>query len=190
MHASVIQKMTSSSDSFSVRYGGNIRQMFWTCFSSATLVVMFVVLLLLLVEGFEWTLEKCVLCVSSSAFYMILKTTGVLVKIFINHMSFYESSHTLCQILKIPALSDVDIIFIFVVYICLHTPKSEKPPFIHIYALNWIVQTKPQVTETWELVSRSESPIQIRQERPRDPYLKNRQSKCTSCIIVLYPFSF
>ncbi|XP_060771249.1 stimulator of interferon genes protein [Neoarius graeffei] len=60
------------------RYGGSIQQIFWACFSSTTVAGMCVVILLLGVDRFEWTREKCVLCVLTSAFYLLLKTLGVL----------------------------------------------------------------------------------------------------------------
>ncbi|MCI4381554.1 hypothetical protein PGIGA_G00253380 [Pangasianodon gigas] len=60
------------------RYSGSIQQMLWACFSSATLVGVCVVIWMLLVESFQWTHEKCVLCVLTSAFFLLLKTLGVL----------------------------------------------------------------------------------------------------------------
>lgn len=79
----------------SIRYGGSIQQIFWACFSSTTVAGMCVVILLLGVDRFEWTREKCVLCVLTSAFYLLLKTLGVLVKIAMyltrNHISTIQS---------------------------------------------------------------------------------------------------
>lgn len=74
-------QMTVSSVSCSlVRYGGSVKKMFWTCFSSDSLVAVCVIIVLLLVENLNWTPERHVLCVITSTFYLLLKTLGVLVK--------------------------------------------------------------------------------------------------------------
>lgn len=64
-----------------VRYGGSIQRMLWACFNSATLGGVCVVILLLLVGGFQWTYGQCVLCVLTSAVFLLLKNLRVLVKI-------------------------------------------------------------------------------------------------------------
>ncbi|KAF7702370.1 stimulator of interferon genes protein isoform X2 [Silurus meridionalis] len=60
------------------RYDGRIQHMLWACFSGATQIGVGVVLLLTLLEGFQWTHDKFVFCVLTCAFYLLLKTLGVL----------------------------------------------------------------------------------------------------------------
>ncbi|KAK2834213.1 hypothetical protein Q7C36_014914 [Tachysurus vachellii] len=60
------------------RYGGSIHRMLWACFNSATLGGVCVVILLLLVGGFQWTHDQCVLCVITSAVFLLLKNLRVL----------------------------------------------------------------------------------------------------------------
>lgn len=88
---------------FSVRYGARIQLMFWTCFSRATLVGVGVVILLLLVQSFEWTYKKCAICGLTSAFYLLMKTFGVLVKI-VTYLSRITSNSSLTQFFAFSSL--------------------------------------------------------------------------------------
>ncbi|KAK3558564.1 hypothetical protein QTP86_021009 [Hemibagrus guttatus] len=60
------------------RYGGSIQKMLSTCFNSATLAGLCVVILMLVVGGFQWTHEQRVMCVLTSTFYLLLKMLRVL----------------------------------------------------------------------------------------------------------------
>lgn len=120
----------------SIRYGGSIQQIFWACFSSTTVAGMCVVILLLGVDRFEWTREKCVLCVLTSAFYLLLKNLGVLVKIAMyltrNHIStilYNLLTYILPNSSQNHTLPNVYTIFILVACLVVQAPSAGNDYF-------------------------------------------------------------